>query len=140
MSVITAIRATYHAADLDAELAAGAAPDSSPELDTRAQRLTNRASRATLATRLEKAVELPEASRYGSVLLRSAVVDPPPAVAEFAGPAVRRLAHELRAAEHPDPRGVALARRLLTDGSSPLYRGPTADEVLGAVQEIEAAL
>ena len=76
----------------------------------------------------------------GTEPLSSAVVDPAPAIAWFAGPAVRRLAKRLRVAVHPDPRGVALALRLVEDGGSPLYVGPTVNDVRAAVAQIEHAL
>jgi hypothetical protein len=70
----------------------------------------------------------------------SAVVWPPAAIAQLAGPAVRGLARRLRTLQAARPRGVALALRLVTDGASPLYLGPSIDDVAATIREIEAAL
>jgi hypothetical protein len=140
MSLVVEIRARCHADRLDAALIGGAGHAESRELQLRAQRLTSPASRAALATRLEKAVSLSYASRFESRVMSSAVVYPPVAIAQLARPAVLRLAARLRAVEDARPRGVALALRLVQDGTSPLYLGPSIDDVLAAIGEIEAAL
>jgi hypothetical protein len=140
MSLVTRVRVRCHADRLDAALIDGAGRSSSPELALRAQRLTSSAFRAMLATRLENAVGFPYASRYTSRLLSTTVVDAPAAITQLAGPAVRRLAATLRAADDAQPRGVALALRLVEDGASSLYVGPSIDDVLAALEAIEAAL
>jgi hypothetical protein len=140
MSLVVEIRLRCHADRLDAALIDGVGSASSRELALRARRLTSPAFRAALAARLENAVCSPAASRYASRVLSTAVVYPPPAVVQLAGPAVRRLATMLRAADDARPRGVALALRLVKDGASSLYLGPSIDDVLAAVREIEAAL
>jgi hypothetical protein len=140
MSLVIDIRARCSADRLDAALIDGAEPAGSRELTLRAQRLTSPAFRAALATRLEKAVGLSFASRFDSRAVSSAVVWPPAAIAQLAGPAVRGLARRLRTVQATRPRGVALALRLVTDGASPLYLGPSIDDVAAAIREIEAAL
>ena len=45
-----------------------------------------------------------------------------------------RLAGELRHMPHPRPRGVAIAERLLTEPSSPLYTASSSDEVTRAAR------
>jgi hypothetical protein len=140
MSLVVEIRARCRADSLDAALIDGGGRTGSRELQLRAQRLTSSAFRATLATRLEQAVSPSYGGRFDSRAMSPAVVDPPVAIAQLAGPAVRRLVGRLRATEAVRPRGVALALRLVTDGASPLYLGPSVDDVLAAIREIEAAL
>jgi hypothetical protein len=140
MSLAAELRVRRHAGRLDAAIVAGAEPWSSPELAVRCERLTSRGFRDMLATRLENAVRLPRRRRHVSRAMSSSVVDPAPAIALFAGPAVRRLARRLRVAAQPDPRGVALALALVTDGASPLYLGPTPEDVREAVARVEHAL
>jgi hypothetical protein len=140
MSLVIEIQARCRADSLDAALIDGAGHAGSPALELRAKRLTSSAFRAALATRLEKTVSLSYARRFESRALSSAVVYPPVAIAQLAGPAVRGLARRLRAMDEVRPRGVALALRLVMDGASPLYLGPSIDEVLAAIGEIDAAL
>jgi hypothetical protein len=140
MSLVTELRSRRHADRLDAAIVAGAEPWSSPELAARCERLTSRAYRDMLATRLENAVRLPRGRLHVSRATSSAVIDPAPMIALFAGDAVRRLARRLRVAARPDPRGVALALALVKDGASPLYLGPTVGDVRDAVARIEHAL
>ena len=139
MSLLTAIRARWYANRLDDAIIAGARRDSSPELALRAQRLTSAAFRADLATSLEAAVARPDAGRSLRRGFITAAICPPAEVALLAGPVVRGLAGRLRAPGDPDPRGVALAVRLLTEGASPLYVG-TIDELFAAIGEIMEAL
>ena len=46
-----------------------------------------------------------------------------------------RLAGELRHMPHPCAKGVAMAERLLTDPSSPLYTAPSGNELARAARE-----
>jgi hypothetical protein len=140
MSLMVELRTRCHPDRLDAALIGGAEPWSSAELAARSARLTSTAFRDLIATRLENCVRLRYARRPASRTMSTAVVDPAPAIALFAGSAVRRLARRLRAAARPDPRGVALALRLVKDGASPLYVGPTVDDVRAAVAAVERAL
>lgn len=139
MSLLTAIRARWCAHGLDDAIIDGARRNRSPELALRAQRLTNAAFRADLATSLEAAVALRHTGRSLSRGFTTAAIRPPAELALLAGPVVRGLAGRLRAPDDPDPRGVALAVRLVTDGASPLYVG-TIDELFAAIGEIEEAL
>jgi hypothetical protein len=51
-----------------------------------------------------------------------------------------RLAGELRHMPDPRPRGVAMAERLLTDPSSPLYTASSRDEVACAARDAADAM
>jgi hypothetical protein len=114
-----------HRRSLDRELGEGASPDDSPALALHAQRLQQRAFRARLATALEEAVR---AAERPPVLSARAPVN---------RTAVRRMAMEIELlaaalrAGGCDPRGIALANLLVTDGGGPLY-GNSSDEGLRA--------
>jgi hypothetical protein len=51
-----------------------------------------------------------------------------------------RLAGELRHMPEPRPRGVAMAERLLTEPSSPLYTASSSDEVARAARDAAASM
>ena len=139
MSLLTAIRACWYAQRLDDAIIAGARRNGSPGLASRVQRPTGAAFRADLARSSEAAGAPPYAGRSLSRGVTTAAIRPPAEVALLAGPVVRGSAGRLRAPDDPDPRGVAPAIRLVTEGASPPYVG-TIDEPFAAIGEIEAAL
>jgi hypothetical protein len=102
---------------LDRRLLAGADPVSTPELTLRAFQLTRAASRTTLAGSFEDTIATATERRR-----RSATSAP---LARGAIAAARLELAELVLAIREEPvvraRGLVLARRLLTDGSGPLY-------------------
>ena len=110
-------RVFLHRARLDALLAEGALAQRSAELALRSQQLLNAAYRSNLADSLDEVVCIAE----GRGLRISA--SPPLACREVraARASLLQLAGALREADVADPRGVALAQRLLTDGTGPLY-------------------
>ena len=99
----------------------------------RARQLSSSRFRARLAAGLEHAV-----SDEGFAL--SAAVRSPAVIARAVAPAVTALASRLRGAGDVRSQGVAQALLLLTDGTSALYRGETADEAVHAVDRVQAAL
>jgi hypothetical protein len=135
MSIVTAIRGRLAGISLDAALAAGADPNCSPALRERARWLTSPRCRARVAARLAKVAD----ESHWSAIGWSSVV-PPAQAALAAAPALLRLAREVIETDDANPRGVALALELVSDGASPLYRGPTIDEVLDAIEAAEDAL
>jgi hypothetical protein len=137
--VVAAIRARLRAGVLDAALAAGADPDGSAALCERARQLTRPAFRASLAERLERSAPSHASRRWPGWSGHSSAILIPPALAGEAGPAMRRLADELRTAQAPRPRGVAMALRMVTDVTSPLYTGPV-DEVVRCLEDAREAL
>jgi hypothetical protein len=50
------------------------------------------------------------------------------------------LAHDLAELRHPDPMGVALTIKLLSDGAGPLYRPLAPSELTRAAKRARAAL
>ena len=111
---------------------------SSPQLTLRAFQLNRASSRAALASSLEEALASAPARRRRSAsappLARDAIAS--------ARPELEELARALREEAVVAARGVVLARRLLTDGSGPLYiESPdgllrnTAGEALTALAE-----
>ena len=135
MGTLELTLARLRASRLDEELACGADPVASRERAARAALLLRPRARHGLSAGLRRAVA--DARRPRRAL--SSVVG-------VARPAVRACAPDLLAlaAELNDPgvrpRGVALTRRLLCDGTGPLYRAASDDELRTAVEAARAAL
>ena len=103
----------------------------------RARQLTRRSATAALAAELEAALGRalhPDGSSHPSAvdLSRDAIA--------AAAPDLRRLIEGLRADEPPDPRGVALATRLLRDIDSPLYEPARPRELRDTITGAVSAL
>jgi hypothetical protein len=102
---------------LDRLLLEGADPVTTPELTLRAFQHTRPASRVALAASLDDAVASAATRRRRSPtaapLARGAIA--------AARPELQELARSLREDRIVAARGVVRARRLLTDGSGPLY-------------------
>jgi hypothetical protein len=105
---------------LDRELAEGRNPRTTPELALRATQLTSPQARRRLAQAFRGTV---------AEAVRSTQQQPTPAISPnrravlACRPELEDLAERLVTLEHPRPRGVAIARRLLVDGGGPLYLG-----------------
>jgi hypothetical protein len=121
---------------LDRLLIEGSDPVSTPELTLRAYQLTRRASRRRLAESIDDVVS------SAGVRPRRYSTSPPLAwrAIKAASAALGELSEALREEPVVTARGVALARRLLTDGSGPLYVQTPDGTLLRAVQETSAAL
>ncbi|MDA0164466.1 hypothetical protein OM076_29620 [Solirubrobacter ginsenosidimutans] len=118
---------------LDRELAAGANPGNSELLALRAAQLVEPRIRRQLARGLRRAVASGSQRRGAGVpVCRAAVLE--------AGPALLALADDLVEIRDPEPRGVALALQLLTDGGGPLYRPWTPLELHAATERARYAL
>jgi hypothetical protein len=129
-TLLDSMRVRWASADLDRRLAEGADPYGDRLLKLRAARLVTPASRALVATGLERIV---------------ASLDKPKSPLSAAVPVRRRavlgarhdlmaLAGDLRHMAAPQPRGVAMAERLITDPGSPLYGATSSEEVQLAVR------
>jgi hypothetical protein len=129
------LRARSLAHRLDEELADGADPRALPELAWRAQHLLRPRSRAQLAHGLRRAVT---DARSPRITLSAAIRVARPAVRACA-PDMLALAAEL-GADDVRVRGVALTRRLLTDGAGPLFCATSQDELRRVVDAARQAL
>lgn len=124
------LRVWWHQFALDRKLAAGVDPGSSVLLEARARQLSTRKSRARLVAGIRQAERH---SHMGGVHTASASPD---------GVRIRRssaslllLAERIEADAPVGVQGLAITWELLTDGSSPLYRGGSGedlDDVLAA--------
>jgi hypothetical protein len=112
---VPSVLARLAAPRLDARLAAGEDPASDPALACRSRRLVSDRSRRRLACGLERSWSPP-----GDAVLSAAIPVDGDAVA-LARPALQQLASALRSRADVDPRGVAIARILLTEPCSALY-------------------
>lgn len=124
------------ATSLERRLAGGEDPRSDRALELRAAQLVAPRERRALAASIEHAVE--EAERP-SHAFTSAV---PPSRAEVgrARGELLDLANELRSPRPVQAGGIALVRRLLRDGESPLYGASDERALLGAVEEARQRL
>jgi hypothetical protein len=135
-SLTTRIKTRLHRDTLDEKLAYGASPAATPELLLRSRQLMAPASREHLADKLKR-------------IVRQAEQQWPPAGAEIVPlrhPAIRACAPELASivrrlheTEGLGVRGVAMAARLVSDGTSPLYTGGRGD-LTQRVRSIRLAL
>ncbi|MGN6522907.1 MAG: hypothetical protein ACTHMZ_06880 [Actinomycetes bacterium] len=123
-SLVLSLRTRWHRDALDEKLAFGADPTTNPELALRATQLRSRAGRDEIAAGLERVLH-EVSDRW------------PPAVSHIvplryeAIHAHARdlywLARRLRDEDGVDVRGAAMAARLLSDGTGPLYRDGNGD-------------
>lgn len=121
-------RARLLAARWDRELADGASPDTGVELSLRAAHLATAAQRTLTAQAIWRSLDL--ASDIGRRRnVRGILAAGPRARAAVlaCAPELRRLAAVLDSPEPVSPRGLALGRRLVTDGAGPLYYSAGAD-------------
>jgi len=132
----TRLRVALRSWRLDTLLIEGSDPVSTSELTLRAFQLTRPASRRKLASSLDDVVT---SARVGP---RRYSASPPLASREIkaASTALAELSEALREQPVVSARGVALARRLLTDGAGPLYVQTPDGTLVRAVQEASAAL
>jgi hypothetical protein len=123
-------------AKLDRELAAGSSPDANVRLSLRARLLGRTSTRLALARRLRGVIA---EAQYG------------PAVVTTRVPVCRRkvllaraeletLAMRLIAPGVVGVEGIARTRRLLTDGSGPIYARPRADDLVIAALSAQRGL
>jgi hypothetical protein len=125
------VLARLRAHGLDDRLAAGADPGSSTLLSLRAAALVARGARDDLASDLERILVVagrPELRRLGAVpVQRHQVID--------AAGLLGRLIALLRGPQPVSPRGVAIARRLVVDGTTPVYARAPRGAVARAVRD-----
>ena len=124
------------ASRLDAALARGESPDSSPLLAFHARVLESMAMRQSLSRDLSTIAEAsrhPRTKREERSSMNWAVV------AE-AYQQLDDLSLRLAVGTRVDPRGVALSRLLLTDHDSPLHAGDDAEALRAAARHAQSAL
>jgi hypothetical protein len=134
------LRVLLHQPSLDAQLAAGVDPVTTPELAMRAGQLIGRRRRARYGHSVRRAVEVAEKPQSGRVptrgpsipLCRAAVLD--------ARHELLAVADDLVELPHVRARGVALTLELLCDGGGPLYRPWSAGDLREAAEAARAAL
>lgn len=121
---------------LDQALAAGASPDSRPDLSVRAHALLRHSSRCGLARELRDVVKRATRSRGvwdpSVPLARRAILANHAEIAE--------VARWLEDAQPADVRGIAQLRLLLRDGGSALYTADDGCELEAALERITEAL
>jgi len=121
---------------LDRQLAAGGSPEASVHLALRARLLGRVSTRAALARRLRDVIV--DAERGPALVTARLPVCRRKVL--LARPQLEALARRLLVAGPVAPEGVALARRLLHDGSGPVYARPGADDLAVAAEAACRAL
>ncbi len=127
-------------ARLDADLAAGRPPETSPQHAAHARRLATPRMRHALAANWEHLLLTAHGSTGGlsnrAPIRRERV--------RRAEPEIRNLIAALRATGPIFARGVAIAARLLTDGSGPIYNAKASDDLTAsaalAVEHLDPSL
>jgi hypothetical protein len=122
---------------LDRRIAAGRPCESTAALALRARQLSHPRTLRQVAGQLRGIVDYVD--RHGSRRTVSAVVVERAAV-RAGRQAILGLAERLEAAAPANPRGVALAQVLLTDGLSPLFNRHCERTVTEAIWEVQNAL
>ena len=132
-------------ASLDASLAAGRPPESSRLLTARARDIVSLRRRRSIAGSWEHVLRV--AQRAQGARLSGSPAGAVPVRADrvvAAEPAIRDLMNRLAAPLPVPARGVAMARVLLTDATSPVYsrraQVPLADSVAAAAAQLDPAL
>lgn len=132
----TRLRVLLHRSRLDGRILGGADVDCDEELALRARQLADPARRRALADSLDHALSIAEGySRPVSAGPALAARDVRACRAAMLG-----LSRSLRHDEAVAPAGVLLARRLLTDGGSPLYVESGHDALWRALRRATAVL
>lgn len=124
-------------ARLDRRIAAGYPCDADTDLALRARQLVAPRSQHQLARNLRGILRYVE--RTPSRRTISAVAIEPRAVRMGRG-AIIDLAEQLERAAAANPRGIVLAKALLSDGLSPLFDARSERTVTEAVREVQRAL
>jgi hypothetical protein len=128
----TRLAAKLLAWNLDGQLAEGRSPESSRLLAARAQALVSLRSRRSIAAqweRLSATAPQPPAVRSARPRINRE------AVAASEGE-IREMCEELLATRPISVRGVAMASRLIEDGTGPLYNRRTAGRLVGVLRQI----
>ena len=136
------VLARFFGASLDASLAAGSPPESSRLLAARARDIVSLHRRRSMAGNWEHVLRVAQrARRAGTVAVAVPVCADRVVAAE---PVIRDLMNRLTAPLPVPARGVAMARVLLTNGTSPVYnrRADVAlnDAVAAAAAQLDPSL
>jgi hypothetical protein len=129
--VINRLLARLHAPTLDRRLAAGEATEGDRLTTVRADVLREWTTRAVLANGWAAVLERADGPR-GLIDARIPVVR---ARVRAAEPDIRAMIDVLRDSLPVRARGVAMASRLLSDGTGPLYSGRSGEDLRAGVRE-----
>lgn len=117
---------------LDDSLIAGVDPSASPDLAARAAKLMSRATRLEVADGLERLATRAPAGRLTLAPFRRAVA--------VNATELRALAIRLRGASPVRAPGIAMLRRLLTDGTGPAYTDRAGDSLAARLRDAREAI
>jgi hypothetical protein len=134
--LLTRIRAGVRRFSLDAALARGADPCESPTLAYRAARLTSERSRGKMAARVADLL----AAAKRPPRPPSVAIEPDRSEVAAAEPLLIEVVDLLRSSAPVYARGVAMLKKLLGDGGSPLYLPARPRDLSHELELIVAAL
>jgi hypothetical protein len=132
---VTAATTRLHRGALDARLAAGTDPQTTPELALRARQLTDLSTRRAIGRDVLAVIDR---AHPRTEAISSAIPAAGAAIEETA-PALTQLAVALRSPEPVCPWGVAKVLVLLRDGGGPLY-APDGDALYVAARDALLAM
>ena len=128
-SLLNNILLAFHAPGLDAELAAGVPPETTPRHETRARQLVAPRRRQVLADGWEHLLATARGPTGGlsnrAPIRRERI--------RGAEPAIREMITALRGNGPIPARGIAIATKLLTDGCGPIYNDNARDDIKGTL-------
>jgi hypothetical protein len=131
------LRVQLTRARLDREIVSGRACTPTDALALRVRQLTHQRTRQQIARQLRSVVEYVD-RRDPRPIITAVVIEP--AAVRAGRNAILGLAHRLEVGDPVQPRGIVLARRLLTDGSGPMFNRGSGRTVTEAIWEVVDAL
>jgi hypothetical protein len=123
---------------LDRALAGGTSPNESEELSVRAGQLVEAAERNRIASSIQNVLDLAERDQRIFLGLTRLPVDRQRI--EDNRNELARIVETLRGPNPVSPRGVAMARRLITDFRGPIYTGGRNSRLAEALSATQSAL
>jgi hypothetical protein len=131
------LRAFLTRGKLDRQIAAGRPCEATAALALRARQLTDARTQQQTARELRGVIDYVD-RRSSRAVISTVVIDPP--AVRTGRQAILELAKRLEGTAPVTPRGVVLARALLTDGLSPLFNPHCERTVAEAACEVQDAL
>lgn len=132
------LRVRWQASKLDRALAGGADPRETPELELRTGQLVDPSQLEQIATSIDQLLYLAGQDRHAFLGWSRVPFDRVGVRANWG--LLRQLAELLRRPGSPSPRGVAMARLLMTDFRGPIYVGGRANRLPEALAATISAL
>ena len=135
---LTRLWARLRGTQLDRALAGGASPSESQQLAVRAGQLVDTAERNRIARSIQSVLDLAEEG--GRIFLGPTRLPVERERIEANRTQLERIVETLLGSRPVSPRGVAMARRLITDFRGPIYTGGRNNRLPEALTATQSAL